>query len=284
MPTYRGSVRYWHLLSFFEKEWIDARADEPLRPHELAALELYKRGHALTNAQKKFYKVSRFRLTLAKKCRDHRTAEQIETCPREERRELVLEARRKWRPALRAFFRAVERYRVKRSIHDQAASKPPSLWRELRKADREDTQALKAWEAEEQRVRAMHPPCPDSIPEAGVDRRYIPAAEQWVNEALAEGRISKTSKAVADLKIWKAACRAIDRKHLDRSLERARKDAQARLEQLDKRLREAPVKSLADIRAKLDYVLSYEDFGDEGAKEVVRGLKRDVPAWEGMIW
>ena len=42
------------------------------------------------------------------------------------------------------------------------------------------------------------------------------------------------------------------------------------------------MKTLADIRAKLDYVLRYEDFGDDGAKEVVRGLKRDVPAWDAM--
>lgn len=118
----RGSVRYWHLIALFERDWIEARRDKNLQPHEKAALALFKRGVDLSQSKAPFYKVSRFRLVLAQSniCRDQQTVEWIKAVPYEERRRLLVQARQESKVALRRFFAAVERYRrLRREYEDQ---------------------------------------------------------------------------------------------------------------------------------------------------------------------
>jgi hypothetical protein len=159
-----------------------------------------------------------------------------------------------------------------------------ALLREVLKADRQDTRDQAAWEAEEHRVRKMYPECPTGIENAGADRRAAQSAEAWIEDAIADGHIKKSSPVVREFREWKAACQAIDDQHLDRSLERQWHDSNKRLEQLDARFRRAPAKSLADIRAKLDYILHYECFTDERSRGLIRAMKRDVPAREAVCW
>ena len=156
--------------------------------------------------------------------------------------------------------------------------------REVLKADHEDTKALGAWEAEVSRVRKKHPVCPATVEDAGVDRRWVPSAERWLQEGIATGHIKKSSSIVRDFREWKAACKAIDDQHIDRSFERKWKAGQAKFQKLDARFGRAPAKSLADVRAKLDYILHYEHFSDGGCRKVAYRLRHDVPAWEAVSW
>ena len=175
---------------------------------------------------------------------------------------------------------------MKRKPNKSAPLLPPvpALLREVLKADREDTKAQAAWEREEHRVREMHPVCPTTIKDAGIDRRWVPSAERWLQEGIAIGQIKKSSSIVRDFREWKAACKAIDDQHIDRSFERKWKAGHAKLQKLDARFCRAPAKSLADVRAKLDYILHYEHFSDGGCRQVAHRLRRDVPAWEAVCW
>lgn len=158
------------------------------------------------------------------------------------------------------------------------------LLRELLKADRQDTKALTAWEREQMRVRDMRPECPAGIEACGVDGRLVQSAEEWVKGEIAARRLQKSSPIVRAFREWKAACQAVDDQNLDRNLARQAQDSRRRLDALDARFRRAPVKSLADLRAKLDYVLNYEHFCDRNCREVVHQLKRDVPNWASICW
>lgn len=150
--------------------------------------------------------------------------------------------------------------------------------RELIKAERDDSRAYAKWAKEEYRVREMYPHCPAGIQEAGVDRRYVPSAEKWLHQEIAEGRIEESSPLVREFEQWKAACAAIASEHINREIEQVKNTANARLHRLDRLFRRTPVKSLEDARAKLDYILRYEDFSDDGCKEVTRRLARDLKA------
>ena len=117
--------------------------------------------------------------------------------------------------------------------------------REVLKADHEDTKALGAWEAEVSRVRKKHPVCPATVEDAGVDRRWEPSAERWLLEGIATGKRAKPG--FESLTRVSAGC-------------------------------------LADVRAKLDYILHYEPFSDGGCRKVAYRLRHDVPAWEAVCW
>jgi hypothetical protein len=67
MPTYPGSVRFWELVAFFEREWFEKRRGQRRLPHERAAEALLARGRELSAATGDYFKVSRFRRSLAVK-------------------------------------------------------------------------------------------------------------------------------------------------------------------------------------------------------------------------
>jgi hypothetical protein len=118
MPGHRNSVHFWQLVAFFEGQWVEKRRNQRQLPHEKAAAVLLQCGRKLSDAKSDYYKVSRFRRTLAAKCPDGKTVEMIDDCPHEKRRELIVEARRRWRPAFQAFLGAVDTYRLLRTVHD----------------------------------------------------------------------------------------------------------------------------------------------------------------------
>jgi len=125
IPGHRNSVHFWQLVAFFEGQWVEKRRNRRKLPHEKAAAVLLQRGRELNEAKSDYYKVSRFRRTLAAKCGDNKTVEMIDECPREKRRELIVEARRRWRPAFRTFLEAVDAYRLLRTVHDTPIPRRP---------------------------------------------------------------------------------------------------------------------------------------------------------------
>jgi hypothetical protein len=152
-----------------------------------------------------------------------------------------------------------------------------SLLRQFIKADKADTEATQAWEHEQFRVRKMYPQCPNSLRgTTGRDYRHVPSAQQYIDWALADGKITTKSRQFRDLQKWKAECEAVDAKHLNRSLERAAVAAKNLLDYLDQRFHETPAKTLADIKAKLDYCYYFREVDDDGAKQVALDLRGTV--------
>ena len=288
-PIYRNSVRYWWLLVHFEKDWIEQRRPMPLLPHERAALALNKRGHDLHKAKAAFFEISRFTLVLAKECGSQHIIDRFKAFPRKERRKLLLEARSKSTTALRRFFAAVERYKALRSAFEKAEQAKASglndlaqpisvdmLWRERRKAWKKVCEVDGPADAEERRVRRLHPPCP-VVMEIGRTPEGAPvevaADRSNIEDCRKKGELSPDDAAEMSAKLsqWKASCDAINAQHMDWALIRARDAANARWMGLDQLLITAPAKTLSDVLVKLRIAA---ESGDGDVRRLVKDVSR----------
>ena len=278
------------MISFFEKQWIEKRNREALRPHEQAALEMYRRGHALKEAEEAYYKVSRFRLALAKKCKDDRTVQEIQAVTRDDRRALLIEARRRWKVALPRFFRAVKSYKSRRTTHflaeDRKARSVPNLSafktleevrREYQRAWRALSKAQNAADRERFRVRDLYPPCPilGVVGEAEGKSLNVPATEENVRTWRDRGEVTAegADKMIRELQQWQLACNTISRQNIDWSLIRAESRMLARYGKLDRMLLRVPTKSCSDVLAKLRFIAPDTD---GPVREAIDCLIRDI--------
>lgn len=289
MPVFPGSVRYWHLIAFFEGEWVEKRRGSKLLPHERAAAVVCRRGMALHDSKRQFLEISRFMLNLAAKNRDTRSVERIRGRGRKERRALLRDAWRKSRPALRSFFAAVKHYVDLRERYD-AAYMP---LRDLLQAHMADWQAYsvanEAADLERFRVRNLHPTAPckimgrfheaDGTSHTRVMHKY--EIERLRTTPFAAAREKEDSdRRLAALREWQKSCDAVDNSNRDPYIMAAEWIAKERYEETRRRLAGAPTRSVEDIRCKLEYLafLEFERENDCESDRLVYRLIDDIKA------
>lgn len=293
----RGSVRFWWLVGHYEGDWARARGGRRL-PHEVAAERMCDAARALSNSKDSMKPGSRWWRTFNVELKRHEAVAAFDAMPRDERHVLVLKAWLDSRLALRDFFAAVERYAGLRAKHDsrsiERACKEASqlldlgaspsvdiMRRKYKAAWRAYCEALNARELEERRVKALYPTCPVRKIIGGTDEDPLTTAadaedvENWRER----GDISP-EEAISDLaalKRWRTNCRLIDQLHLDRSLERVEKMADARYCALEELLIAAPTPTRADVLAKLRFIdADMFDGHYPRAKQAVIGLINDL--------
>jgi hypothetical protein len=117
-PIYRGSMRYWWLMAFNEREWVACREGCLLSPvsrrkltvREKAAEDLYSAMTRLRSLKSKYYNYSRFCRLLAEDCQSHDAVARWDSIDREERKEAVMQWRAQSRKPMKAALAAIARY------------------------------------------------------------------------------------------------------------------------------------------------------------------------------
>jgi hypothetical protein len=124
--------------------------------------------------------------------------------------------------------------------------------------------------------------------EEGKTHRRAASAEDFTSFAERGDMTSdELAKALADLRVWEAACDAVDAQHPEvAALRDAADSADARYEELDQQFIAAPAHTLDDIAVKLRFLVMLDglqdgddaDYGDR----LVFGLLRDVGRMSGQ--
>lgn len=156
-----------------------------------------------------------------------------------------------------------------------------ALVQKFLESDRQWLEALRAAEAEEDRVRKLYPPCPESIWVATRSRHYAPAVQEQIEAAIARGIVKGTeaAKMLADFREWERQREEVDATNVDASLQDTADTLWDQAEAYESKIKATPAATLSDVVAVLRFVANeYTHFAmePEDAAKLLTSLTRLV--------
>jgi len=153
------------------------------------------------------------------------------------------------------------------------------LWDAYRKAWKKVSKAMDAADAAMVRTRPFLPPRPPSLKRElelfGGGTKIVDTREWDINLMAHEGKIGEreAEELRSELHKWEADCEAVSTSHGHAAAKAAQTAAEQDFRAIEAVLAAAPVRSDADIVAKLLFVMDQENLDDE-ASTAVRGVIR----------